>query len=110
MEITEYVREVHRTCSITEPRDLLTISALGIGGEAGEVVDHLKKVLYHGHDLDTNALCKEIGDLLWYLILLCETTGLTLDEVMQANVEKLRKRYPEGFDRQRSLNREPEGE
>lgn len=106
MEITEYVREVHRTCSVTDSRDLLTISALGIAGEAGEVVDHLKKVLYHGHELDTTELCKEMGDLLWYLILLCETTGLTLDEVMQANVAKLRKRYPDGFDAQRSQQRE----
>ncbi len=75
-------------------------------GEAGEVVDTVKKVLYHSHELDTFSLRKEIGDLLWYTVLLCETVGLTLDDVMQANVEKLRKRYPDGFDKEKSRSRQ----
>jgi NTP pyrophosphatase (non-canonical NTP hydrolase) len=70
------------------------------------VVDTLKKVLYHGHELNTDELGKELGDLLWYLVLLCETTGLTLEEVMEANVAKLRRRYPQGFDPKRSQVRE----
>jgi NTP pyrophosphatase (non-canonical NTP hydrolase) len=106
MDIANYVQEVHRTLKEADTRDLLTISALGIAGESGEIVDLIKKVLYHEHELDSAKLCKEIGDLLWYLVLLCETTGLTLEQVMEANVEKLRKRYPEGFDVQRSQQRE----
>jgi NTP pyrophosphatase (non-canonical NTP hydrolase) len=106
MEIADYTREVYRTCSITDKKELLTLTALGIAGESGEVVDTIKKVLYHSHELDINELCKEAGDLLWYLVLLCDTVGLTLDDVMQANVAKLRKRYPEGFDKQRSQNRQ----
>lgn len=105
MDFAEYAGEVHRTCSVEGQSELLTLSALGIAGEAGEVVDLLKKVLYHGHELDKPHLCKEIGDLLWYMTLLCETVGLTLDEVMQANVEKLRQRYPLGFDAERSKDR-----
>ena len=105
MDHAEYAKEVHRTCRIEDRRELLTLSALGIAGEAGEVVDIIKKVLYHAHALDTSALCTEMGDLLWYMTLLCETVGLTLDDVMQANVEKLRQRYPAGFDAQRSQQR-----
>jgi len=105
MDIAEYTKEVHRTCDLQDQRELLTLTALGIAGEAGEIVDLIKKVLYHAHQLDTSALCKEIGDLLWYMTLLCETAGFTLDDVMQANVEKLRQRYPQGFDPQRSQDR-----
>ncbi|HEY3993734.1 MAG TPA: nucleoside triphosphate pyrophosphohydrolase family protein [Ktedonobacteraceae bacterium] len=108
MEHAEYAKEVHRTCSIEDHRELLTLTALGIAGEAGEVVDIIKKVLYHAHELDTSELCKEMGDLFWYMTLLCETVGLTLDNVMQANVEKLRQRYPAGFDAQRSQKRADE--
>ncbi|HEX7735716.1 MAG TPA: nucleoside triphosphate pyrophosphohydrolase family protein [Ktedonobacteraceae bacterium] len=105
MDIVEYTKEVHRTCELQDQRELFTLTALGLAGEAGEVVDLLKKVLYHGHELDVTALRKEVGDLLWYLTLLCDTAGFTLDEAMQANVEKLRQRYPYGFDPQRSQNR-----
>ncbi len=106
MDLDEYTQEVHRTCSIEDPKELLTLTALGIAGEAGEVVDMIKKVLYHAHELDVSALCKEVGDLLWYTVLLCDTVGLTLDDVMQTNVEKLRRRYPHGFDQQRSQMRQ----
>ncbi|HEY1348831.1 MAG TPA: nucleoside triphosphate pyrophosphohydrolase family protein [Ktedonobacteraceae bacterium] len=105
MDVAAYTREVHRTCDIQDQKELLILTALGIAGEAGEVVDIVKKVLYHAHELDTSALCKEVGDLLWYVVLLCETVGLTLDEVMKTNVEKLRQRYPDGFDPQRSRTR-----
>lgn len=108
MNSAEYAKEVHRTCDIEDRRELLTLTALGIAGEAGEVVDIIKKVLYHEHELDAPTLCKEMGDLLWYITLLCDTAGFTLDEVMQANVEKLRQRYPHGFDVRRSQERASE--
>lgn len=108
MDIKEYTREVHRTCHLQDQKELLTLTALGLAGEAGEIVDIIKKVLYHSHELDTSALRQEVGDLLWYLTLLCETAGFTLDQAMQANVEKLRKRYPAGFDPERSKNRTQE--
>ncbi|HEY0757068.1 MAG TPA: nucleoside triphosphate pyrophosphohydrolase family protein [Ktedonobacteraceae bacterium] len=108
MGIEEYTREVYRTCDIQDQRELLTLSALGIAGEGGEIVDLVKKVLYHEHELDTSALREEVGDLLWYITLLCETAGFTLTDAMQANVEKLRQRYPRGFDPQRSRARAKE--
>ena len=106
MNISEYTKEVRRTCDIEDPRELLILTALGIAGESGEVVDALKKVLYHSHELNVTELGKEIGDLLWYMVLLCDTVGLRLDDVMQANVEKLQKRYPQGFDPERSMGRQ----
>ncbi|MDD3337860.1 MAG: nucleoside triphosphate pyrophosphohydrolase family protein [Lachnospiraceae bacterium] len=78
---------------------------LGLSGEAGECSDMIKKHLHHGHDLDTDHLKKELGDVLWYVALGCDLIGCTLDEVMQLNIDKLKARYPEGFDTDKSLHR-----
>lgn len=84
--------------------DLLN-GALGITGEAGEVADIIKKHIFHGHDLDTDALEKEIGDVCWYVALLCTAIGVDLESVMSKNIEKLKTRYPEGFSSEASINR-----
>lgn len=75
----------------------LSLGALGVAGEAGEVADLIKKHLFHDKPLDDAALLRELGDVLWYLSYLAQATGHTLEEVALANVEKLRKRYPNGF-------------
>jgi NTP pyrophosphatase (non-canonical NTP hydrolase) len=82
--------------------------AMGLAGEAGEVVDLLKKHLGHGHDLDKVKLTKELGDVLWYVSAIAQSAGLDLGEIAHANVEKLRKRYPNGFSVEASRNRAPE--
>jgi NTP pyrophosphatase (non-canonical NTP hydrolase) len=69
----------------------------GLAGEAGEVCDLLKKVHGHGKPYDGDQLKKELGDVLWYLANLADAHGFTLSEVAQANVDKLRARYPVGF-------------
>jgi len=79
--------------------------ALGLAGEAGEVADYLKKVIFHGHELDREVLKKELGDVSWYLALTAKQAGLTLEEVMEHNIAKLKARYPEGFSSERSVNR-----
>lgn len=71
----------------------LNLAALGIAGEAGEVVDLLKKTLMHGKELDRFHLAYEMGDLLWYLTLLSNVTGISFDEMMRLNMEKLDERY-----------------
>jgi NTP pyrophosphatase (non-canonical NTP hydrolase) len=80
----------------------------GLMGETGEVVDCLKKILFHGHDLEDNRekLKHELGDCLWYIATIATTAGISLDEVAKANIEKLKARYPEGFSEERSINRE----
>jgi NTP pyrophosphatase (non-canonical NTP hydrolase) len=102
----DYQAEILRTYAGSESMvDKLTLGALGIAGEAGEVVDHIKKVLYSGHTLDADHLAEELGDVLWYIGLVGNAIDCTLDDLMQLNVEKLRKRYPHGFEAQRSMNR-----
>ena len=83
----------------------LANAALGLAGEAGEVADVIKKHLFHATPLDQDALAKELGDCLWYIGAFATVLGLSLDEIAQRNVDKLRKRYPEGFDTERSRNR-----
>ena len=83
----------------------LAIAGLGLAGEAGEVADEIKKVIGHGHKLDEDKLIKEIGDVLWYAAEMCSALGVSLDYVAKKNIEKLKARYPEGFSRERSINR-----
>lgn len=80
--------------------------ALGVAGEAGEVADAIKKYQFQGHDLDKHALALELGDLLWYVAVTADVLDYSLSTIAQMNDEKLRKRYPEGFSYERSVNRD----
>ena len=71
---------------------------LGLAGESGETLDMIKKWVFHEKELDKEHLKKEIGDVMWYVAMICESVGFDLDDVMQTNVDKLKARYPEGFD------------
>lgn len=77
------------------PRDHLTNWALGLAGEAGEVVEPIKKYLFMHKDLNIKELSKELGDVLWYVAAMCTTLGLSLHDVMEENLQKLSARYPE---------------
>lgn len=88
----------------------LAIMALGLGGEAGEVCDLIKKHLGHGHPLDREKLVKELGDVLWYIACLAQLAGIDMHEIPTANIEKLRTRYPDGFSTERSMNRTEDAE
>jgi NTP pyrophosphatase (non-canonical NTP hydrolase) len=94
--------------STATPLTLLDAAALGLSGESGEIADHVKKILYHGHPLDDatrDKIAKELGDILWYCALGAKGIGMTLAEIAVMNVAKLEKRYPEGFSTENSLNR-----
>jgi len=84
----------------------LSIAALGLAGEAGEVADYVKKVVGHNHPLDKETIIKELGDVLWYVAEICSTISVDMSDVAQKNIDKLRARYPEGFSTERSINRE----
>lgn len=86
-------------------RERLTMAALGLTGEAGEVADHLKKVYFHGHAMNEEHLVKELGDILWYLAEAATALGVTLEYIAACNIEKLDRRYPDGFDPKRSQER-----
>jgi NTP pyrophosphatase (non-canonical NTP hydrolase) len=77
----------------------------GLAGESGEVADLIKKQIGHGHDLDKDKLTKELGDVLWYLSQVAQQYEISLSTVATANIEKLRKRYPDGFTEAASKNR-----
>lgn len=78
---------------------------LGLTGEAGEVSDLVKKGIFHEKGIDLKHLKKELGDCAWYLAMICDACGFALDDVMQTNIDKLKARYPEGFDTYRANNR-----
>lgn len=78
---------------------------LGLTGEAGEVSDLVKRGIFHEKGIDLEHLKKELGDCAWYLAMICDACGFTLDDVMQTNINELMARYPEGFDTYRVNNR-----
>lgn len=105
MNFDEYQKETLRTGSRLNLDKWLANAALGLTGEAGEAADLIKKHLFHGHDLNREKLKKELGDVLWYVAWLAEAVNIPLSEVAEANVAKLRERYPYGFDEKRSRDR-----
>ena len=80
----------------------------GLSGEVGELTDMVKKWIFHEKELDDDHAKKELGDVMWYIAMICESFGWSLDEIMQMNIDKLKKRYPDGFDTERANNRSPE--
>ena len=86
-------------------KERVSMLAMGLSGEAGEVTDYLKKVIFHEHSMDLEKFSKEMGDFLWYAANLASEYDLRLVDIMQQNINKLRKRYPEGFSTKDSLAR-----
>ena len=78
---------------------------MGLCGESGEAIDLVKKYLMQGHDLDKAHLAKELGDVAWYLAETATAIGYDLETILQANIDKLKARYPDGFDAARSMHR-----
>jgi NTP pyrophosphatase (non-canonical NTP hydrolase) len=87
-------------------KDVLINGVMGLCGESGEVIDIVKKHLAHGHELDREHILEELGDVAWYLAEVAYALDASLEDVLTANIEKLRKRYPDGFDRERSIKRD----
>lgn len=102
-EFALYQNKIERTRSFDDTE--LANYTLGLVCEAGEVGDIVKKVLFHGHDLDKEELIKELGDTLWYLGNVCNILDISLQEVAEKNIQKLKERYPFGFDKKDSANR-----
>ena len=105
MNINEYQKAALRTASTEDKNKLLLNGALGLNGESGEVADIVKKNLFQGHDLDQDHIAKELGDVCWYSAITAEASGDDLETIMRMNGEKLEKRYPNGFEVDRSINR-----
>lgn len=80
-------------------------ACLGLSGEIGELNDMIKKVVYHEATFDEEHAKKELGDVMWYVAQMCDAMGWNLDEIMEMNIDKLHKRYPDGFDPEKSKHR-----
>ena len=106
MTINEYQKLAMTTLNPKlSKKDVLINGVMGLCGESGEAIDIVKKHLAQGHDLDREGLIKELGDIAWYLAETATALDVSLEEVLERNIEKLRNRYPEGFDTKKSQNR-----
>lgn len=76
----------------------------GMAAELGELHGIYQKT-YQGHEFDTEHVKKEIGDMLWFIAEYCTAWRWNLEDIMQLNIDKLRARYPDGFDADHSLHR-----
>lgn len=106
MTLNEYQQLAMTTLNPALDRhDVLINGVMGLCGEAGEAIDLVKKHLAQGHDLDRDALIKELGDVAWYLAETAYALGVPLEEVCARNIDKLRRRYPGGFSAEASKAR-----
>ena len=106
MDIKEYQEKALRTVNkrLTK-KDQLSNLCMGLAGESGEVVDYIKKCMYHGHKLEKEKLFEELGDIMWYLTNIASLFSLPMDNILDVNIKKLEERYPDGFSELNSINR-----
>ena len=100
----------HRLWSLEDEANLprLLTAVVGMQSETGEFAEIVKKCVFQGKELDTATkfhLMRELGDVLWYWIQGCSALGYEPSEVIEENIKKLEKRYPNGFEIIRSENR-----
>lgn len=109
MEINEYqslaARTINRQLS---PNQMIRHGLFGLCAETGEVLGLFQKH-YQGHDLKSDKLKKELGDVCWMVAELCTAHGWSMEDIMNLNIEKLEERYPDGFDPDKSVHRKEEG-
>ena len=109
MNVNEYQRLAMATLNpeLTK-RDVLINSVMGLCGESGEAIDLVKKHMMPGHDFDKEKFANELGDIAWYLAEAATAIDTDLETILQMNIEKLKKRYPDGFDSEKSIHRSEE--
>ena len=107
MDIKTYQELSVRTLNmdLTADQQIMNMG-LGVCGEGGEIADAIKKAFFQGHYLDKEHLAEEIGDVMFYLSNLATLLGFKMEDILQGNIDKLKKRYTGGFDSNRSINRE----
>jgi NTP pyrophosphatase (non-canonical NTP hydrolase) len=107
MDANKYQELAMRTAGDTlhDKDDGKIIAALGLTGAAGEFAEIVKKWKYHNHPFDRDKAIKEAGDICWYIARACVAMDISLSEVMEMNIEKLKQRYPEGFTTEASMHR-----
>lgn len=111
MTINEYQKLALTTLNPQlKEKDILINGVMGLCGESGEAIDLVKKHLAQGHELDKEKIAKELGDIAWYLAETAYAIGYPLEDILQMNIDKLKRRYPEGFSTECSLERKADNE
>lgn len=106
MNINEYQELAMTTLNPQlNKKEVLINSVMGLCGESGEAIDIVKRWMAQGHALDKEHLARELGDIAWYLAEAATALEIPLEEIFQGNIDKLKKRYPDGFEVRRSLVR-----
>ena len=106
MQVNEYQKAAMAKLNpALDKKDVLINSVMGLCGESGEAIDIVKKWLMQGHELDREHLVRELGDVAWYLAEAATALDVPLEAVFQGNLDKLRQRFPNGFDTGASVNR-----
>ena len=106
LTLNDYQRMARRTAGTKQKSDKMEEALFGLAGEVGELCDHYKKFKHQGYELKYDHMAEETGDVMWYLAEIADALGLTLEDIARRNIDKLLKRYPDGFDPERSINRE----
>ena len=107
MTFDEYQKGVKQTANTAGKKvERLCNWSMGLTGECGEVVDILKKSIFHGHELDKHHVLEELGDVLYYLTIMTDELGASLEQVAEMNNKKLMARYEGGFSKKKSKERE----
>jgi len=101
-----YAKARVRLASADPDMMMMLHAAVGIATEAGELQDALKKHIFYGREFDWTNAVEEVGDLLWYAALACESLGTTLEDAMERNIAKLKARYPEKFETRLAIERD----
>ena len=106
MQVNDYQKAAMATLNpALDKKDVLINSVMGLCGESGEAIDIVKKWLMQGHELDRAHLIRELGDVAWYRAEAATALDVPLEAVFQGNLDKLRQRFPNGFDTRASVNR-----
>ena len=83
---------------------------MGIAGETGEVIDLIKKSVFYGKELDKDKVAEEIGDIMFYIVNLATSLNISMSDILDTNINKLIKRYPNGFSKEDAIKRADYGE
>ena len=116
MQPSQYVNELSKRTDLpsyaivahrlqTEETCKLLHAVIGLATEAAEAQDMLKKHIFYGKPIDKVNLAEECGDILWYVAIVCRATGISFEQLMEGNIEKLSKRFPEKFTEEHADNR-----